>query len=88
MQTKYLLLVAGLVALLTVGYFVACPEAPKVLLKTPKSDPRIVYDMYVESLCPDCMEFIKTSVTPAIYTEDFGSMAILNFYPYGNAKQT
>jgi len=51
-------------------------------------DDRVQIDMYTESLCPDCIDFVVNSLKIAINTKDFDKIANLNFYPYGNAHET
>ncbi|KAL4508463.1 hypothetical protein ABPG72_003767 [Tetrahymena utriculariae] len=72
MNTKIIILLVALCA------FASAQAAP---------GSRIKYEMYIESLCPDCMNFIEKSVTPAINVQNFLEIADLTFYPYGNAKR-
>lgn len=51
------------------------------------SDDKVKYDLYVESLCPDCIGFIEESIAPALATPGFLDIAELNFIPYGNGKR-
>lgn len=44
-------------------------------------------DVYVESLCPDCQDFIGGSFANYLQNPDFKALAHINFYPYGNAKE-
>jgi interferon gamma-inducible protein 30 len=44
-------------------------------------------DLYVESLCSDCQDFIGGSFAKYLQNPDYASLAHINFYPYGNAKE-
>lgn len=46
-----------------------------------------VIDVYVESLCPDCMDFIGGSFKNFFLNNDHSNLAQVNFYPYGNANE-
>jgi interferon gamma-inducible protein 30 len=46
-----------------------------------------VIDVFVESLCPDCMDFIGGSFKNFNSYQDKDTLAIVNFYPYGNAAE-
>jgi len=52
------------------------------------NDDKIVIEMYTESLCPDCIAFLKNSFSKAINTLNFFDIAELKLYPYGNAKES
>jgi interferon gamma-inducible protein 30 len=58
-----------------------------VLAASAGSDDKVRYDLYVESLCPDCIGFIEESIAPALEIPGFLDIAELNFIPYGNAKR-
>lgn len=45
-------------------------------------------DVYLESLCPDCGEFIRNSFAEYLSNPDYKSLAEVEFYPYGNAHET
>lgn len=45
---------------------------------------RLTVDIYTESLCPDCITFIKHSLTEALNTEQIDQMVHLRVVPYGN----
>ena len=49
---------------------------------------RLTIDMYTESLCPYCMEFIKTSLKKGLATEGIDKLVALRIIPYGNARRT
>ena len=49
---------------------------------------RLTIDMYTESLCPDCMGFISTSLKKALATEGIDKLVALRIIPYGNARRT
>ena len=49
---------------------------------------RLTVDMYVESLCPYCNQFITTSLKKALATEGIDKLVALRIIPYGNAKRT
>jgi interferon gamma-inducible protein 30 len=44
-------------------------------------------EIYVESLCPDCMQFFETSFTNYIAQGDHNDLADVVVYPFGNAKE-
>jgi len=50
------------------------------------ADDRVLIDMFTESLCPDCIQFITTSLKAALAATDFDKIANLNIWPYGNAE--
>lgn len=52
------------------------------------ADGKVKIDFYSESLCPDCLAFIRGSLTTAANTADFWKICEFNFFPYGNAKRT
>jgi interferon, gamma-inducible protein 30 len=47
-----------------------------------------IIDIFVESLCPDCMDFIGGSFKQFQAAVDHQQLAIVNFYPFGNAKES
>lgn len=49
---------------------------------------KVKVDLYSESLCPDCLAFIKSSLKTAANTKDFWKICDFNLYPYGNAKRS
>ncbi len=51
------------------------------------SDDRINIDIYAESLCPDCVDFLENSFKKAINVKDFDKICNFRVLPYGNAKQ-
>jgi len=44
-------------------------------------------EVFVESLCPDCQDFIGGSFANLVKNPSYTSMAKITFYPYGNAKE-
>ena len=52
------------------------------------ADDRVKIEMYTESLCPDCIQFLTTSFKTAFGTQDFDLIADVTFYPYGNAQES
>jgi interferon gamma-inducible protein 30 len=46
-----------------------------------------VIDVYLESLCPDCMDFVGGSFKNFYLNKDHDKLAVVNFYPYGNANE-
>jgi len=44
-------------------------------------------EVFVESLCPDCQDFIGGSFANLVKNPDYLKMAKITFYPYGNAKE-
>ncbi|EAR89365.1 gamma-interferon-inducible lysosomal thiol reductase (macronuclear) [Tetrahymena thermophila SB210] len=57
-----------------------------LLVLSSYADDRVVVDLYYESLCPGCQNFIETELTPAIHVEGFETIANIRLFPYGNAK--
>ena len=51
------------------------------------SDDRVNIDIYTESLCPDCVQFLEISFKKAINVKDFDKICNFRILPYGNAKQ-
>ena len=47
--------------------------------------PQAKIDVYIESLCPDCIDFVEKSFEP--YYNFNISLAEVNFIPFGNAKE-
>jgi len=47
-----------------------------------------VIDVFIESLCPDCMDFIGGSFKQFQQAVDHQELAVVNFYPYGNAHES
>jgi len=45
-------------------------------------------DLYVESLCPDCMDFLTSSFDNFLNQPDHADLADVTIYPYGNAHET
>eukprot|EP00827_Trimyema_finlayi_P000581 TRINITY_DN111_c0_g1_i1.p1 TRINITY_DN111_c0_g1~~TRINITY_DN111_c0_g1_i1.p1 ORF type:complete len:241 (+),score=97.34 TRINITY_DN111_c0_g1_i1:3-725(+) len=48
---------------------------------------KIKLDFFVESLCPDCMDFMENSFIKAYKVKDIEQIVEWNFQPYGNAHQ-
>ncbi|KRW98244.1 Inosine/uridine-preferring nucleoside hydrolase domain [Pseudocohnilembus persalinus] len=46
------------------------------------------FGFYYESLCPYCQVYMKTAWQEAVNTKDLLQLFSLDFYPYGNAKET
>jgi interferon gamma-inducible protein 30 len=46
-----------------------------------------VIDVYLESLCPGCMAFVGGSFKNFNLNKDHEKLAVVNFYPYGNANE-
>ena len=56
------------------------------LTPLPKSKaPLVSFTLYLESLCPDCKDFIKQQLSPAF--KAVGSIMNLALVPYGNAEE-
>lgn len=47
---------------------------------------KVKIDLYSESLCPDCLAFIRGSLKTAANTKDFWKICDFNVIPYGNAR--
>lgn len=52
------------------------------------ADGKVKIDLYSESLCPDCLQFIRGSLKTAANTKDFWKICEFNLIPYGNARRT
>lgn len=52
------------------------------------ADGKVKVDLYSESLCPDCLAFIRGSLKTAANTKDFWKICEFNIIPYGNARRT
>lgn len=52
------------------------------------NDDRLSVNVYVESLCPGCQEFITTSLKKALNTPEIEKIVNVRVIPYGNARQT
>lgn len=50
------------------------------------NDDRVLIELYSESLCPDCMQFILGSFSKAVKTQDIFKISDIRVYPYGNAR--
>lgn len=48
---------------------------------------KLQIDIYTESLCPDCRNFLITSFKKAFETKDLSSLYEYNLYVHGNANQ-
>jgi len=51
------------------------------------NDDKVKIDLYFESLCPGCRQFIQTSLKNASKATDFWKICDFNFFPYGNARK-
>jgi len=51
------------------------------------ADAPFVIDFYMESLCPYCVQFTTRSLKNFFAREGNEELAIINFVPYGNAKE-
>ena len=49
---------------------------------------KVQIDLYDESLCPYCREFVTGELKKAINTPNISLIADINIWPYGNAKET
>ena len=58
------------------------------MLLTLVSAERLTVDVYTESLCPDCIDFIKYSLSEATATENIEKMVQIRIVPYGNVKRS
>jgi interferon gamma-inducible protein 30 len=56
-------------------------------LQRVSADGKVKVDLYSESLCPDCLAFITTSLKKAVNTADFWKICEFNLIPYGNARR-
>jgi interferon gamma-inducible protein 30 len=53
---------------------------------TAPNDDRVRIELYSESLCPDCLNFILGTFKKAVNTADIYKIADIRVYPYGNAR--
>lgn len=61
-------------------------QCESYLTPTPKAKAQLVnFTLYMESLCPDCKNFIKEQLWPAF--KAVGSIMNLAIVPYGNAQE-
>jgi len=56
-----------------------------ITISTINSKPKV--DLYIESLCPDCMQFLTTSYANFLKQTDHMDLADVTIYPYGNASE-
>ena len=49
---------------------------------------KVKLNLYTESLCPDCINFITGSLKKAHNTKGFYEIAQVNLFPYGKTNQT
>lgn len=54
-------------------------------IQTKSTLPKI--DVLIESLCPDSVKFIKNSFKTYFSNKDYGKLANVQFYPFGNGKE-
>jgi hypothetical protein len=72
-----------------IGTGTTCPSGLSVSLASEKeAADKIKIDLYYESQCPGCKQMITTSFAEAMKAENFLDMAEINFWPYGNARET
>lgn len=50
------------------------------------ADGKVVIDLYYESLCPACEQFLQTGVKTALGTKDIWKIGDVFVHPYGNAR--
>lgn len=48
---------------------------------------RVKIEVYAESYCPDCEQFLTGTFKDAFYTKDIEKIAEFLVVPYGNAKE-
>ena len=51
-----------------------------------EADDKVLIELYYESLCPDCHDFIVKGLKRAANTHDLWKISDIKLYPYGNAK--
>jgi interferon gamma-inducible protein 30 len=72
-----------------IGPNTTCPSGLSVSLTSEKEvADKIKIDLYYESQCPGCKQMITTSFAEAMKADRFLDMAEINFWPYGNARET
>ena len=80
-----------------IGPLSTCPSGLSVILASEKdaalasekeAADKIKIDLYYESQCPGCKQMITTSFAEAMKADGFLDMAEINFWPYGNARET
>jgi interferon gamma-inducible protein 30 len=50
------------------------------------NDDKVYIELYYESLCPYCQQFIEGSLKTAFSTKDIWQIADFRAWPYGNAR--
>ena len=48
---------------------------------------KLQIDVYAESLCPDCREFVTGQLEIAFNTANISEIVDINVWPYGNARE-
>ncbi len=84
MSTKAVLLSALLASAVLLAYYAHDTQSDNLQVAAGK----VKIDLYSESLCPDCLAFIRGSLKNAANTKDFWKICDFNLIPYGNAKTT
>ena len=64
---------------------VLCLASAFELRAVPNGD-KVLVELYFESLCPYCQQFILGSLKTAASTKDLWTIADFKAYPYGNAR--
>jgi len=85
MSSKAIVLTALLASLTLFAYYQHDSQSSNLQVS---ADGKVKIDLYSESLCPDCLAFIRGSLKTAANTKDFWKICEFNLYPYGNARRT
>jgi interferon gamma-inducible protein 30 len=59
-----------------------------VLVVCASAADKVQIDVYAESLCPDCREYVTGQLEIAFNTANLSEIADINVWPYGNAHES
>jgi interferon, gamma-inducible protein 30 len=83
MSSKVVLVSILLASVALLAYYQQQPQGSNLQVEAGK----VKIDLYSESLCPDCLAFVRGSLKTATNTKDFWKICEFNLYPYGNARR-
>ena len=66
--------------------FLACLLAVFAFAVKETNGDKVVIELYFESLCPACEQFLQTEVKKALSTKDIWQISDVIVHPYGNAR--
>ena len=73
--------------ILMISYFICSKLLNKRKLKTNNSNQPLKIEVMIESLCPDCMNFIESSFKSYHKLPGNDKIATVLLYPFGNAQE-